>query len=92
MNQSTINSPILEDFQRGMSQKPKSIPAKYFYDDVGSRLFDKICDLPEYYPTRIESGLLANISTELIDFVKPDCITELGSGASRTHRSQNDDP
>ena len=81
-----INSPIVEDFKRGMLQGQKSIPPKYFYDDVGSRLFDQICDLPEYYPTRVESGLLKNISAELINFVKPDCITELGSGSSRKTR------
>ena len=83
MEPNLVNSSLVEDFKRGMLQGRKSIPPKYFYDDVGSRLFDQICDLPEYYPTRIESGLLKNISTELIDFVKPDCLTELGSGASR---------
>lgn len=83
MNQNLCNSRILKDFWHGMSKNPKSIPAKYFYDDVGSRLFDKICDVPEYYPTRVESGLLNNISIELINLVKPDCITELGSGTSR---------
>ena len=83
MEPNLVNSSLVEDFTRGMLQGRKSIPPKYFYDDVGSRLFDQICDLPEYYPTRIESGLLKNISTELIDFVKPDCLTELGSGASR---------
>ncbi len=83
MELNLINSPLVKDFKLGMLQERKSIPPKYFYDDVGSRLFDQICGLPEYYPTRIESELLENISTELINFVKPDCITELGSGASR---------
>ena len=83
MEPNFVDSPFVEDFKRGMLQRQKSIPPKYFYDDVGSKLFDQICDLPEYYPTRVESDLLKNISLELIDFVKPDCITELGSGASR---------
>ena len=81
-----IDSPFVKDFKRGMLQRQKSIPPKYFYDEVGSRLFDQICDLPEYYPTRVESDLLKNISIELINFVQPDCITELGSGASRKTR------
>ena len=83
MNQNFVSSPFVEDFKRGMLHDPKTIPPKYFYDDVGSRLFEQICDLPEYYPTRVESALLSEISIEIIDFVKPNCITELGSGASR---------
>jgi len=46
------------DMIAGLRMSPKSLPSKYFYDDEGSRLFDAICELPEYYPTRTEIGLL----------------------------------
>src|ERR1700749_787443 len=42
----------------GLSASPKNVPCKYFYDAEGSALFDRICELPEYYPTRTELGLL----------------------------------
>ena len=47
-----------EDVRRGLTSRPKSLPAKYFYDRTGSMLFERITDLPEYYPTRTESALL----------------------------------
>jgi len=77
---------LREDFYDGMLHPPRSLPAKYFYDQVGSSLFDKICDSPEYYPTRTESRLLKEISSELIGLVKPGCITEFGSGTARKTR------
>ena len=46
------------DVLRGLADSPKQLPPKYFYDDVGSALFDAICALPEYYPTRVETGLI----------------------------------
>ena len=86
MNQNFVSSPFVEDFKRGMLHDPKTIPPKYFYDDVGSRLFDQICDLPEYYPTRAEDGLLKEISHSLVTDLKPDAIYELGSGTARKTR------
>ncbi|MCY7332694.1 MAG: L-histidine N(alpha)-methyltransferase, partial [Pseudanabaena sp. CAN_BIN31] len=44
-----------DDVIEGLTQNPKTLPAKYFYDDRGSELFEQICDLPEYYPTRTEA-------------------------------------
>jgi L-histidine N-alpha-methyltransferase len=65
---------------------PRSLPPKYFYDEIGSRLFDRICDTPEYYPTRTESSLLENHAEEIIDQARPGHILEFGSGSSRkTH-------
>ena len=52
---------------------------KYFYDELGSQLFDQICDVPEYYPTRAEDGLLKEISDSLIIDLKPDSIFELAA-------------
>ncbi len=75
-----------DDFIFGMSSKQKFLPPKYFYDELGSQLFDQICDVPEYYPTRAEDGLLKVISPSLINDLKPDAIFELGSGTSRKTR------
>lgn len=45
-------------FIAGLRKEPKDLPCKYFYDETGSELFDRICELPEYYPTRTETALL----------------------------------
>jgi len=67
----------------GLRKTPKEIACKYFYDEAGSRLFDAICDLPEYYPTRQESALLTRIAPEIAARIPPGAILiELGSGAS----------
>ena len=47
------------DLQAALAATPRRISPKYFYDAEGSRLFDRICELPEYYPTRTELGILA---------------------------------
>lgn len=75
-----------EDVRRGLTAEPKTLPAKYFYDERGSRLFDAICDLPEYYLTRTEQALLETVAGELIGELEPIQIVELGSGASRKTR------
>jgi L-histidine N-alpha-methyltransferase len=77
---------LLRDVRWGLGAARKSLPPKYFYDDRGSRLFDAICDLPEYYPTRTEYALLRRIAAEVIQHARPSHLVELGSGASRkTH-------
>lgn len=72
------------DVSRGLGDKNKQLSPKYFYDDVGSKLFEKICIQPEYYPTRIEYDIiktnLKNITKEL-DL--PLSLVELGSGNSK---------
>lgn len=79
--------PTLEDdVKAGLLSQPRSLPPKYFYDELGSVLFDRICDTEEYYPTRVESALLESSARELISVSKPDCIIELGSGTSRKTR------
>jgi dimethylhistidine N-methyltransferase len=75
--------PFLEDVWTGLSQSPKQIPSKYFYDAEGAKLYEKICVLPEYYPTRTEIGLLKQIVPELRSHVAPGtALIEFGSGAS----------
>ena len=56
---------FLQDMQTALSQSPKSISPKYFYDQAGSALFDRICALPEYYPTRTELALLQTHATDI---------------------------
>lgn len=77
---------LARDVRRGLSSFPKTLPPKYFYDDLGSQLFDRICDTPEYYLTRSEHALLRRISDQLVQRPAPDDIVELGSGAARKTR------
>lgn len=71
------------DVLRGLSQKQKRIPPKYFYDKRGSELFDAICELEEYYPTRTETGLLRRHSSEIGKLAGSHVsLIELGSGSS----------
>src|SRR5262245_47401288 len=76
---------LARDVRRGLTQSSKRLPPKYFYDDRGSRLFDAICDTPEYYLTRSEHALLHAIADELVAPAPSDLI-ELGSGAARKTR------
>lgn len=52
------NAQFAADLHAALTRAPKAISPKYFYDEIGSRLFEQICDLPEYYPTRTELALL----------------------------------
>jgi L-histidine N-alpha-methyltransferase len=81
-----LTAALARDVRRGLTAEPKTLPAKYFYDEHGSRLFDAICDLPEYYLTRAERALLETIASALIAESEPTQIVELGSGASRKTR------
>jgi L-histidine N-alpha-methyltransferase len=74
------------DVRAGLSQRPRSLPSKYFYDARGSQLFEEITQLPEYYPTRVETGILEAHADELVEMVAPDELVELGSGSSRKTR------
>ncbi|MBD2543014.1 L-histidine N(alpha)-methyltransferase [Planktothricoides raciborskii] len=75
-----------EDIVWGLTQNPKSIPPKYFYDDRGSDLFEQICELPEYYPTRTEAAILAQYAGEIAQITGPSELVELGSGSSSKTR------
>jgi len=71
------------DVISGLSQAPRSIPAKYLYDARGSVLFDLICDQPEYYPTRTESAILRQHAPDIARLVGPGAVlVEYGSGSS----------
>jgi L-histidine Nalpha-methyltransferase len=82
------NAEFAEDVRRGLSSNPKQLFPKYLYDSLGSRLFDAICHVDEYYPTRAENEILTRHGDEMVAGV-PDCRTliELGSGsADKTRR------
>ncbi len=86
------------DVAQGLSQQPKTLPCRYFYDDRGSALFEQITDLPEYYPTRTEQTILETYAAEIVELTGACELIELGSGSSRkTHTllsaySQLEDP
>jgi L-histidine N-alpha-methyltransferase len=71
----------------GLGKTPKEIACKYFYDDTGSRLFDAICELPEYYQTRTEMALLTRHASEIAALMGCDVeILEFGAGSLRKVR------
>ena len=71
----------------GLGRACKAIPCKFFYDARGSVLFEEICRLPEYYPTRTEIAILEENSTDIADQMGPHCrVIEFGSGASHKVR------
>ncbi|MGB3895450.1 MAG: L-histidine N(alpha)-methyltransferase [Mycolicibacter sinensis] len=74
------------DVRHGLRQTPKSLPPKWFYDKVGSELFDQITRLPEYYPTRAEAEILRDHSAEVVQLSGADTLVELGSGTSEKTR------
>ncbi|HEY3996265.1 MAG TPA: L-histidine N(alpha)-methyltransferase [Mycobacterium sp.] len=77
---------LRRDVSQGLRQTPKSLPPKWFYDSVGSDLFDQITRLPEYYPTRAEAEILRARSAEIATASEADTLVELGSGTSEKTR------
>jgi L-histidine N-alpha-methyltransferase len=76
-------STMAREVRAGLLRRPRSIPPKYFYDEVGSRLFDAICELPEYYLTRAERSLLVEHSDAIIEESGAAALIEIGSGMAR---------
>lgn len=74
------------DVVKGLSQTPKSLPPRYFYDDRGSDLFEQICELPEYYLTRTETAILQGCAGEIARLTGACEVVELGSGSSTKTR------
>ena len=75
-----------QDVVWGLTQTPKCLPPRYFYDDRGSLLFEQICDLPEYYLTRTETAILQGCAGEIARLTGACEIVELGSGSSTKTR------
>ncbi|MFE3263648.1 L-histidine N(alpha)-methyltransferase [Streptomyces sp. NPDC059215] len=74
------------DVLHGLTCSPKTLPPKWFYDARGSELFDKITELPEYYPTRAEREILAARAPEIARATGARTLVELGSGSSEKTR------
>jgi dimethylhistidine N-methyltransferase len=80
---SVASGSMAAEILEGLRATPKRISPKYFYDDTGSRLFDKITEQREYYPTRTEIGILRDNAAAIATLLKPGCaIVEFGSGCS----------
>jgi L-histidine Nalpha-methyltransferase len=77
---------LARDVRVGLQAPQKWLPPKYFYDDRGAQLFDRICDLPEYYLTRTEQALLDAVVPDIVALTAPADLVELGSGAARKTR------
>ncbi|VEG58202.1 putative methyltransferase [Mycolicibacterium aurum] len=77
---------LRRDVRHGLAQTPKTLPPKWFYDSVGSELFDQITRLPEYYPTRAEAQILKARAAEIAAASGADTLVELGSGTSEKTR------
>ena len=81
-----IEKDDIRDVICGLQNTPKSIPARYFYDEYGSQLFEQICQLPEYYPTRTEAIILKQYAAEIVEQTQAAELVELGSGSSTKTR------
>lgn len=82
-DQSGVDLAFRADVLAGLAEPQKAIPARWFYDDAGSQLFEDITQLPEYYPTRAETEILSTRAAEIADLIGPGrAVVEFGSGSS----------
>jgi dimethylhistidine N-methyltransferase len=82
-----IRHPLAVALLDGLRREPRSVPPKFFYDAEGSALFDRICELPEYYPTRTEIALLTRHGREMAECIGPGAdLVEYGAGSLRKVR------
>jgi L-histidine N-alpha-methyltransferase len=77
---------MLRDVREGLTATPKQLSPKYFYDERGSELFEEITQLPEYYLTRAERGLLERRIPAIVQSVRPCSLVELGAGSATKTR------
>jgi len=84
---STGSTEFADDVRRGLLSAQKTLPPKYFYDDRGSELFDAICDLPEYYLTRMGQALLDRAAAPIVRAARPAVVVEFGCGSARMTRT-----
>jgi dimethylhistidine N-methyltransferase len=83
LNVGPASEQFRSDVLRGLRRRHKTLPCKYFYDAAGSRLFDAICGLPEYYPTRTELAILRAHADDMAQWLGPKvALIEYGSGSS----------
>jgi L-histidine N-alpha-methyltransferase len=78
-----VDTAFREDVLAGLNQRQKAVPARWFYDEAGSRLFEAITELPEYYPTRAETEILERHGADFAAVIGPGhAVVEFGSGSS----------
>lgn len=77
---------LVDDLRRGLGSHPRTLPPAWLYDAEGSRLFDEITRLPEYYPTQRERSILRNSAAAIAAACDASTIVELGSGTSEKTR------
>lgn len=81
------NNTFRRDLIAGLRKDPPEVPCKYLYDEEGSRLFDQICELDEYFPSRTELSILDQRASEIRAALGPRCrIVEFGTGSGRKTR------
>src|SRR5947209_18432045 len=77
---------LADDVLDGLTRPFKELPPKHFYDARGAELFERICELPEYYPTRAERAILEGSAAELAHLTRAAELVELGSGTAAKTR------
>ncbi|MHA6794756.1 L-histidine N(alpha)-methyltransferase [Pseudonocardia bannensis] len=82
LTEADADAALRADARAGLTAEPKELPPKWFYDARGSELFEKITELPEYFPTRTERALLLDSVDEIASASGADTVVELGSGSS----------
>jgi dimethylhistidine N-methyltransferase len=83
LDEGGVDRAFRADVLAGLAQAPKAVPARWFYDERGSELFEEITRLPEYYPTRAETEILERRGTEFAALIGPGrAVVEFGSGSS----------
>src|ERR1044072_4305842 len=77
---------LRQDVADGLTANPKTLPPKWFYDERGSELFERITRLEEYYPTRRERAILAERAPEIAEATGARILVELGAGSGEKTR------
>jgi L-histidine N-alpha-methyltransferase len=77
---------VLDKLRAGLLREPREISPRFFYDDRGSILFERICEQPEYYQTRTENGILQQVAGRIADLTEAEELVEIGSGAAKKTR------
>lgn len=86
VDRASLHDALADDVRRGLRDRPKSLPPKYFYDAAGSALFERITRLPEYYLTRAEHALLDAHGRGILREARPEEIVEIGAGSPAKFR------
>ncbi|WP_054816191.1 L-histidine N(alpha)-methyltransferase [Nocardia arizonensis] len=86
LSEADLTAALRSDAERGLTAEPKSLPPKWFYDARGSELFERITELPEYYPTRTERALLERVVGEIARAAHAEVLVELGAGSAAKTR------